>query len=91
MQPLRTISCKWPRVTPRKTILLLFCFYPIKTSLFILFQELFAIVFVYLSVDYLLLNLQLFMMSFMDIILNEEKAVMAHVLGETTAVAPQIS
>lgn len=28
----------------------------------------------------MLLNLQLFMMSFMDIILNEEKAVMAHVL-----------
>lgn len=91
MQPLRTISCKWPGVTPRKTVLLLFCFYPIKTSLFILFQELFAIVFVYSSVDYLLLNLQLFMMSFMDIILNEEKAEMAHVLRETTAVAPQIS
>lgn len=31
------------------------------------------------------------MMSFMDRILNEERAVTAHVLRETTAVAPQIS
>lgn len=53
---LRTMSFKWPGVTPRKTILLLFCFYPIKTSLFISFRELFAIVFVHSSVVYLLLE-----------------------------------
>lgn len=50
------MSFKWPGVTPRKTILLLFCFYPIKTSLFISFRELFAIVFVHSSVVYLLLE-----------------------------------
>ena len=91
MQCLRTISFIWPRVTSRQTILLLFCSSPIKTSLFILFRELFAIVFVHSSVVYVLLNLQLFVMSFMDIILNEEKAVMANVLRDTVAVAPQIS
>lgn len=56
MQCLRTISFRWPRVTPRKTILLLFRLYPIKISLFILFRELFAIVFVHSSVVYLLLE-----------------------------------
>lgn len=45
----------------------------------------------YSSVVCVLLNLQLFVMSFMDIILNEEKAVVANVLRDTTAVAPQIS
>lgn len=91
MWHLKTVGFAWPTVTPRKTILLLFCFSPIKTSLFILFWELFAIVFVYSSVVYVLLNLQLFVMSFMGIILNEEKAVMANVLRGTVAVAPQIS
>lgn len=80
MLRLRTVSFTWPRVTPRKTILLLFGFSPIKTSLFILFRELFAIVFVYSSVVCVLLNLQLFVMSFMEIILNGERAVMANVL-----------
>lgn len=71
VQRWRTISFKWPGVTPRKTILLLFCFYPIRTSLFISFRELCAIVLCIHRLFVCCLKLQLFVMSFMGRVLNE--------------------